>query len=45
MNASRRAFVQGMDDTRAALRRWNAAPLRAVGPWTAAAAAVAALLL
>jgi hypothetical protein len=26
-------LVQGMDDTRRALRRWNADPLSAVGPW------------
>ncbi len=45
MNASQLAVVQGMDDTRAALRRWNAAPLAAVGPWLLGAAAISALLL
>ncbi len=45
MNVSQLAFVQGMDDTRAALRRWNAAPLRAVLPWTLGATAIAVTLL
>ena len=45
MKVSQLAFVQGMDDTRAALRRWNAAPLAAVGPWALGAAAIAVALL
>ena len=45
MNASELAFVQGMDDTRAALRRWNVAPLRAVGPWAVGALAISVALL
>jgi hypothetical protein len=45
VNASELAFVQGMDDTRAALRRWNAAPLRAVGPWALGAVAISVALL
>jgi hypothetical protein len=34
-----------MDDTRAALRRWNAAPLAALGPWVAGAFAISVALL
>jgi hypothetical protein len=34
-----------MDDTRAALRRWNDAPLAAVAPWALGAAAIACALL
>jgi hypothetical protein len=45
VKASQLAVVQGMDDTRAALRRWNAAPLAAVGPWLLGAAAISAGLL
>ncbi|MEA2255272.1 MAG: hypothetical protein QOG35_1317 [Solirubrobacteraceae bacterium] len=45
VNPSRLAFVEGMDETRAALRRWNAAPLATVAPWTAGALGIAALLL
>ena len=45
MNASELAFAQGMDDTRAALRRWNAAPLAVLGPWVLGAAAIAVALL
>jgi stage II sporulation SpoM-like protein len=45
VNASRLAFVQGMDDTRATLRRWNAAPLAVVLPWGLGALAVTAGLL
>ena len=45
MKVSQLALVQGMDDTRAALRRWNAAPLQAVRPWAIGAAAIAAGLL
>jgi hypothetical protein len=39
------ALVRGWDDTRATLRRWRHRPLAAVGPWTLASLAVAALLL
>jgi hypothetical protein len=45
VNVSELAFAQGMDDTRAALRRWNAAPLTVLGPWALGAAAIAAALL
>ena len=45
MKVSQLALVQGMDDTRAALRRWNAAPLAAVRPWLLGAVAIAAALL
>jgi stage II sporulation SpoM-like protein len=45
VKASQLAVVQGMDDTRAALRRWNAAPLDAVRPWALGAAAISAGLL
>jgi hypothetical protein len=45
VKASQLAFVQGMDDTRAAMRRWNAAPLSAVGPWALGAFAISAALL
>jgi hypothetical protein len=45
VKASQLAFVQGMDDTRAAMRRWNAAPLSAVGPWALGAVAISATLL
>jgi hypothetical protein len=45
MKAEQLALVQGWDDTRAALRRWNAAPARALGPWALGSAAVAVALL
>ena len=45
MKVSQLAVVQGMDDTRAALRRWNAAPMAAVGPWALGAAAISVALL
>jgi hypothetical protein len=45
VRVSELAFVQGMDDTRAALRRWNAAPIAAVCPWALGAAAISAALL
>ena len=45
MKVSQLALVQGMDDTRAALRRWNAAPLAAVRPWAIGATAISVGLL
>jgi hypothetical protein len=45
VKVSQLAFVQGMDDTRAALRRWNGAPLAAVRPWALGAVAISAGLL
>jgi hypothetical protein len=39
------ALVQGLDHTRATLRRWNAAPGRVVGLWTLGAFAIACALL
>jgi hypothetical protein len=45
MSAENLALVRGMDDTRAALRRWNAAPLDAIRPWFLGAAAIAIGLL
>lgn len=45
MRVSELAFVQGMDDTRAALRRWNAAPATALRPWLLGAAAITVGLL
>jgi hypothetical protein len=45
VKAEELALVQGWDDTRAALRRWNSAPARAVGPWAAGSVLVAVALL
>jgi hypothetical protein len=45
VKVSQLALVQGMDDTRAALRRWNAAPLAAVRPWALGATAISVGLL
>jgi hypothetical protein len=45
VRVSQLALVQGMDDTRAALRRWNAAPLSAVRPWALGAVAISVGLL
>jgi stage II sporulation SpoM-like protein len=39
------ALVQGIDHTRATLRRWNAAPVRVVGGWVLGSLAVSAGLL
>ena len=39
------ALVQGLDHTRATLRRWNAAPGRVVGLWALGAFAIACALL
>ncbi len=43
--AEQLALVQGWDDTRSALRRWNAHPFAAVGPWVIGSLAVAVALL
>jgi hypothetical protein len=45
VKASELALVQGMDHTRAALRRWNAAPLATVRPWAIGATAISVGLL
>jgi hypothetical protein len=45
MDASQLAFVRDMDTTRAALRRWNAAPLAVLRPWVLGSFAVAIALL
>jgi len=45
MAASDFVLVQGMDDTRATLRRWNAEPGPIVGGWAAGALAVAVAML
>jgi hypothetical protein len=45
MSTEQLAFVQGWDDTRAALRRWRLAPLSVLGPWVLGALAVALALL
>ncbi|MCA1677968.1 MAG: hypothetical protein LC777_02950 [Actinobacteria bacterium] len=39
------ALVQGMQDTRLALRRWSRAPMDALGPWLALSLGVAVALL
>jgi hypothetical protein len=45
MKAEELALVQGWDDTRRALARWNRDPSSVLWPWTRGALAVAALLL
>jgi hypothetical protein len=45
MKAEELAVVQGWEDTRVALRRWNAAPGRVLGPWALGSALVAVALL
>ena len=45
MNVSELALVQGMDDTRAALRRWQDAPAGIVLPWALGSLAIAIALL
>jgi hypothetical protein len=45
MNAEELAFVQGWDDTRAALGRWRRRPTIVLLPWLSGALAVAGLLL
>jgi hypothetical protein len=45
VNVSELALVQGIDDTRVALARWNAAPLAVLRPWALGAAAISVALL
>jgi hypothetical protein len=45
VKVSQLALVQGMDDTRAALRRWNADPVAALRPWAIGATAISVGLL
>ena len=45
MKAEELALVQGWDDTRAALRRWNAHPWKVLRAWGLGSLAVAGLLL
>ena len=45
MKAEELALVQGWDDTRAALRRWNAQPWEVMRAWALGSLAVAGLLL
>jgi hypothetical protein len=45
VNVSELALVQGMDDTRAALRRWQGAPAAILLPWALGALAIAIALL
>jgi hypothetical protein len=45
MNTEQLAFVQGWDDTRAALKRWRLRPSTVLVPWLAGSVAVAVLLL
>ena len=45
MSLRRLALVQGIDDTRDALARWNEDPVRTVGRWALGALVVAGLLL
>jgi hypothetical protein len=45
MKAEELAFVQGWDDTRVTLRRWNREPLAILRSWALASLAVVALLL
>jgi Stage II sporulation protein M len=45
MKPSELALAQGMDVTRATLRRWNAAPGRVVVPWALGSLAVAVAML
>ena len=45
MSLRRLALVQGIDDTRDALARWNEHPVRTVGRWAVGALVVAGLLL
>jgi hypothetical protein len=45
MSVNDLVLVQGMRDTKLALRRWNARPMEAIGPWLGLALLIAAGLL
>lgn len=45
MSVNDLVLVQGMKDTRLALRTWNARPMRALGPWLALSLVIAGVLL
>jgi hypothetical protein len=45
MSVNDLVLVQGMRDTKLALRRWNACPMEAIGPWLGLALLIAAGLL
>jgi sorbitol-specific phosphotransferase system component IIBC len=45
MDVNELVLVQGMADTKRALRRWNEAPLRVLGPWLRLSALITAGLL
>ena len=45
MNVNDLVLVQGMDDTKRALRRWNAAPSRVLVPWLVLSVAISVGLL
>jgi hypothetical protein len=45
MNVNELVLVQGMDDTKRALRRWNADPLHVLRPWLLLSVAIACGLL
>ena len=45
MNVNELVLVQGMDDTKRALRRWNAEPLHVLRPWLILSALIACGLL
>jgi hypothetical protein len=45
MNVNELVLVQGIADTKRALRRWNAEPLPVVGPWLGLSALIACALL
>jgi len=45
MNLNELVLVQGMDDTKRALRRWNAEPLGVLGPWVGLSVLIACGLL
>src|SRR4051794_13367296 len=45
MSVNELVLVQGMDDTKLALRRWNDDPWRVLRPWLALAGAVPLALL
>jgi len=45
MDVNELVLVQGMDDTKRALRRWNAEPIQVLGPWLGLAVLIALALL